>query len=136
MKSIHINAEIVTMKNGSNMVKKLMHTNIAFDSDTTFESLLEFQSEARRLFQQVVRAAKAGKTYEYTVTMLKYKNGTMDLEDTEVWYANSYDGLDNVGTDDNGKEYIHLNPDIPTTASHWDMCMYADVMRSLAEAHI
>jgi hypothetical protein len=129
MKSIHI--DLVTE---SATVRKNMHTNVTFDADTTFEALIKFQKEAKKIFRSALKAAEAGNYYEYTLTVLTYKDGTMELLEGNSWTADSRE--DKIGRDDNEKEYIYLLPDGRNENQSWDMCMYADVTSSLAEAHI
>lgn len=133
MKSIHINLQ-TTAEKSTGTVEKKLHTYIHFDKETTFEGLQRFRRDAKKIFRQAIKAANAGDTYEYSVTLLIYKNShELESERCESWFANSED---DVGEDDNGKEYIHLSPDPKYTEDYWDMCMYADVMDSLAEAHV
>lgn len=133
MKSIHIDLVTESITAFAN-VRKNMHTNVTFDADTTFEALIKFQKEAKKIFRSALKAEEAGKYYEYTLTVLTYKDGTMELLEGNSWTADSREN--HIGRDDNEKEYIHLLPDGRNENQSWDMCMYADVTSSLAEAHI
>lgn len=133
MKSIHVNLSTTSYKpNGR--VEKTFDTRVYLSKETTFQSLIDFQKEAKKLFNQAVKAVKSGTYMRFEINVLTYKDShSLILEKIDSWYTNSQDCL---GTDDNNKEFIYLSPDTKYTKESWDMCIYPDIIKSLAEAGI
>ena len=133
MKSIHINLTTTAYK-ANGRVEKSTNARMTLSKETSFQSLIDFQKEAKKLFNQAVKAVKANVYMRFEIDVLTYKDSnSLILEKIDSWYTNDPNCL---GTDDSNKEYIYLSPDTRYTKECWDMCIYSDIIKSLAEAGV
>ncbi|MBR2197060.1 MAG: hypothetical protein IJ909_01145 [Fibrobacter sp.] len=99
----------------------------------SFRELLEFQKEAKKVFNAAYKASKAGQYVRYDVVVMEYADDGKTVKNSEVW---KNEGYELFYEEDDGKKAVYLEPDTRYTRETWDMVLHADVVGSLAEAGV
>lgn len=106
-------------------------TAFSFCDDSRIDTLLEFQQDSKKIVKEAIKLAEDGCSFRLSVSIDTIHSG----EDCTCYGWTASDPL-SVAEDDNGKKYIHLDADTSTsTPEWWDMVLYPDLLKSLAEAH-
>lgn len=110
------------------------NASFTFSEDSRLDSLLEFQQDSRKIIKEAIRLADNG-DFWYNLSLcvdIWHDDGSLTM------YGWSADDSLCVGEDDSGKKYIHFEADHENsdTPEHWDMIVYPDIIKSLADAHV
>lgn len=104
-----------------------------FDEESTrfFASLHDFTEDYAAIFKDAQRLGKEGEQF-----ILSLSSGDWDGEHFQTYNLWVARGCDYVGVDDNNKPFIYLLPEPQYTRAEWDMMLYPDPIKSLAEANV
>ena len=130
--SRHIDLTLSYTKHTRGCTTETTRTARLDDSATYFfEALHNFTEDYTALFKDAQRLGKEGEQF-----LLSLSSGDWDgdhFQNYNLWVAR---GCDCVGVDDNNKPFIYLLPETQYTSASWDMMLYSDPIKSLAEANL